>query len=61
MKRQAIEEAAVVYSDLSVDYFKMFLLNVPAAVIALTLKCFPQLYGLILNMVVKIGINVEIK
>lgn len=26
-----------VYSDLNVDYFKMFLLNVPAAVIALTL------------------------
>ncbi|GMQ05202.1 hypothetical protein CsSME_00050323 [Camellia sinensis var. sinensis] len=26
-----------VYSDLSVDYFKMFLLNVPAALIALTL------------------------
>ncbi|CAL9201744.1 unnamed protein product [Musa hybrid cultivar] len=29
-----------VYSDLSVDYFKMFLLNVPAAVIALTLFFF---------------------
>uniref|UniRef100_A0A0E0LTN0 PGR5-like protein 1A, chloroplastic n=1 Tax=Oryza punctata TaxID=4537 RepID=A0A0E0LTN0_ORYPU len=26
-----------VYSDLTVDYFKMFLLNVPAAVVALTL------------------------
>ncbi|PKU80694.1 PGR5-like protein 1B, chloroplastic [Dendrobium catenatum] len=29
-----------VYSDLTVDYFKMFLLNVPAAVIALTLFFF---------------------
>uniref|UniRef100_A0A0F7GY12 PGRL1A transmembrane protein n=1 Tax=Melianthus villosus TaxID=377280 RepID=A0A0F7GY12_9ROSI len=29
-----------VYSDLSVDYFKMFLLNVPAAVVALTLFFF---------------------
>ncbi|KAG1362457.1 PGR5-like protein 1A, chloroplastic [Cocos nucifera] len=29
-----------VYSDLSVDYFKMFLLNVPAAVIALSLFFF---------------------
>ncbi|CAL5359970.1 unnamed protein product [Camellia sinensis] len=29
-----------VYSDLSVDYFKMFLLNVPAALIALTLFFF---------------------
>ncbi|THU74661.1 hypothetical protein C4D60_Mb04t35740 [Musa balbisiana] len=29
-----------VYSDLNVDYFKMFLLNVPAAVIALTLFFF---------------------
>lgn len=29
-----------VYSDLSVDYFKMFLLNVPAAVVALTLLFF---------------------
>ncbi|XP_073112040.1 PGR5-like protein 1B, chloroplastic [Elaeis guineensis] len=29
-----------VYSDLSVDYLKMFLLNVPAAVIALTLFFF---------------------
>lgn len=29
-----------VYSDLSVDYFKMFLLNVPAAVIALILFFF---------------------
>ncbi|KAL6006798.1 hypothetical protein ACLOJK_032293 [Asimina triloba] len=27
----------VVYSDLTVDYFKMFLLNVPAAVVALAL------------------------
>lgn len=26
-----------VYSDLSVDYFKMFLLNVPATVVALGL------------------------
>ncbi|CAN6203648.1 unnamed protein product [Urochloa humidicola] len=29
-----------VYSDLTVDYFKMFLLNVPAAVVALTLFFF---------------------
>lgn len=29
-----------VYSDLTVDYFKMFLLNVPAAVVALTLVFF---------------------
>ncbi|CAL9080090.1 unnamed protein product [Musa textilis] len=29
-----------VYSDLSVDYFKMFLLNVPAAVVALTVFFF---------------------
>lgn len=29
-----------VYSDLAVDYFKMFLLNVPAAVVALTLFFF---------------------
>ena len=29
-----------VYSDLTVDYFKMFLLNVPAAVLALTLFFF---------------------
>ncbi|RVW16256.1 PGR5-like protein 1A, chloroplastic [Vitis vinifera] len=31
---------AVVYSDLSVDYLKMFLLNVPAAVVALSLFFF---------------------
>lgn len=29
-----------VYSDLTVDYFKMFLLNVPAAIVALTLVFF---------------------
>nr|AAQ56398.1 hypothetical protein OSJNBa0003M24.13 [Oryza sativa Japonica Group] len=29
-----------VYSDLTVDYFKMFMLNVPAAVVALTLFFF---------------------
>ncbi|KAK3124946.1 hypothetical protein QOZ80_7BG0597380 [Eleusine coracana subsp. coracana] len=29
-----------VYSDLTIDYFKMFLLNVPAAVVALTLFFF---------------------
>ncbi|XP_062186582.1 PGR5-like protein 1A, chloroplastic [Phragmites australis] len=29
-----------VYSDLTVDYFKMFLLNVPAAIVALTLFFF---------------------